>query len=27
MVGETCFSFNYQPAFNPVVVELFDRRD
>jgi len=27
MVGETCFSFNYQPAFNPVIDELFDRRD
>ncbi len=27
MVDETGFGFYYQPAFNPVVDELFDRRD
>jgi len=27
MVDETGFGFYYQPAFNPVVGELFDRRD
>ncbi len=27
MVDETGFGFYYQPAFNPVIDELFDRRD
>ena len=27
MVDETGFGFYYQPAFNPAIVDLFDRRD
>jgi len=27
MVDETGFGFYYQPAFNPAIDDLFDRRD